>query len=347
MNAPLVGFRGTKVFPLGVVTLSVMVGDYPQQITKDVTFLVVDCLSAYNAILGQPTLNSWKAITSTYHLMIKFLTDYEVGELHRNQVAAHECYVAMMEMDDHLQATNIEKHQMVIEPAERLEEIVLDDSKPNQTTKISTLTSPIVHQAFTTFLKDNQDVFSWSHENMPGIDPSIIVHRLNVSPSFPPIRQKKRVFALERDQAIAEEVHKLLEANFIREVYYPDWLANMVMVKKASGKWRMCVDFTDLNKACPKDSYPLPRVDVLVDSMTQHQLLSFMDAFLGYIQIRMHEADQEKTSFITSQGLFRYKMMPFFLKNTGATYQRLMNKMFTQQIGRNVRVYIDDMLVKS
>ena len=102
---------------------------------------------------------------------------------------------------------------------------------------------------------------------MSGIDPSIMVHRLNVSPAFPPVRQKKRVFALEQDRVIAEEVRKLLEANFIREVYYPDWLANVVMVKKASGKWRMCVDFTDLNKACPKDSYPLLRVDVLVDSM--------------------------------------------------------------------------------
>ena len=92
---------------------------------------------------------------------------------------------------------------------------------------------------------------------MPGIDPSVMVHRLNVSPTFPPIRQKKRVFASKRDQAIVEEVRKLHEASFIREVYYPDWLANVVMVKKASGKWRLCVDFTDLNKACPKDSYPL------------------------------------------------------------------------------------------
>ena len=99
------------------------------------------------------------------------------------------------------------------------------------------------------------------------------------------------MFALERDQAIAEEVRKLQEASFIREVYYPDWLTNVVMVKKASGKWRMCVDFTDLNKAFPKDSYPLPRVDVLVDSTARHQLLSFMDAFSGYNQIRMHEDD--------------------------------------------------------
>ena len=107
------------------------------------------------------------------------------------------------------------------------------------------------------------------------------------------------------------------------------------------------MDFTDLNKACPKDSYPLPWVDVLVDSTAQHQLLSFMDAFSSYNQIRMHEADQEKTSFVTSQGLFCYKVMPFDLKNAGATYQRLMNKMFTQQIGRNIQVYVDDMLVKS
>ena len=91
----------------------------------------------------------------------------------------------------------------------------------------------------------------------------------------------------------------------------------------------MCIDFTDLNKAYPKDSYPVPRIDILVDSTTRHQLLSFIDAFSGYNQIKMEEADQEKTSFVTSQGLFYYKVMPFGLKNAGATYQRLMNKMFT------------------
>ena len=109
-NAPLVGFGGTKVLPLGAVTLSVVVGDYPQQITKDVIFLVVDCSSAYNAILGRPTFNSWKAVTLTYHLMIKFLIDYGVGELRGNQVAARECYVAMMEMEDHFQAMSIEEY---------------------------------------------------------------------------------------------------------------------------------------------------------------------------------------------------------------------------------------------
>ena len=114
---------------------------------------------------------------------------------------------------------------------------------------------------------------------MPGFDPSIMVHRLNVSPTFPPICQKKWIFTQERDRAIAEEVRKLQDADFIRGVYYPDWLAKVVMVKKANGKWRICIDFTDLNKACPKDNYPLSWVDVLVDFTARHQLLSFMDAF--------------------------------------------------------------------
>ena len=100
-NAPLVGFGGIRVLPLGAITLSVTVGNYPQQITRDVTFLVVDCSSAYNGILGRPTLNSWKAATSTYHLMIKFPTKYGIGELRRDQVAAHECYIAMLEIEDH------------------------------------------------------------------------------------------------------------------------------------------------------------------------------------------------------------------------------------------------------
>ena len=92
------------------------------------------------------------------------------------------------------------------------------------------------------------------------------------------------------------------------------------MVKKANGKWRMCIDFTNLNRAYPKDSYPLPRIDTLVDSTARHELLSFMDAFSGYNQIKMSEEDQERTSFVTSQGLFCYKVMSFELKNTGSTY---------------------------
>ena len=112
-----------------------------------------------------------------------------------------------------------------------------------------------------------------------------------------------------------EKVYKLLEVDFIKEVYYPEWLANVVMVKNVNGKWKMCVDFIDLNRACPKDSYLLPRIDLLVDSMVGHQLLSFMDTFSIYNQIRLNEANQEKTSFVMSEGLFCYKVIPFKLKN--------------------------------
>ena len=128
-NAPLVGFGGTRVHPLGEVTLLVTVGDYPQQITRDVTFLAVDCSSAYNAISGRPTLNSWKVVTSTYYLMIKFPTEYGVGEVRGDQVAARECYVAILEMDDYLQTMCIEEQQTVVEPVEGLEEVLLDDSR--------------------------------------------------------------------------------------------------------------------------------------------------------------------------------------------------------------------------
>ena len=139
---------------------------------------------------------------------------------------------------------------------------------------------------------------------------------------------------------------KLLDAGFIREVHYPDWLANVVMVRKANVKWRICIDYTDLNKACPKDSFPLPKIDQLVDATAGHKFLSFMDAFSGYNQIRMSPEDEENTSFITDRGIYCYKVMPFGLKNAGATYQRLVNKIFEDQIGKTMEVYVDDMIVK-
>ena len=129
-NAPLVGFGGTRVFPLGAITLAVKAGDYPRQITREVMFLVVNCSSAYNAILRRPTLNSWKAVTSTYHLMIKFPMDYGVGKLQENQVAARKCYIAMIEMEDQQQTMCIREQRAIAEPVEELEEVNLDDTRP-------------------------------------------------------------------------------------------------------------------------------------------------------------------------------------------------------------------------
>ena len=206
----------------------------------------------------------------------------------------------MLAMDEQVQAMNIEEKRVVAKPTEALEDISLDEDNPERCTRVGADLEEKIKKDLVQFLKKNIDVFAWSHEDMPGIDPSVITHHLNVCPSSKLVRQKKRVFAPERYDAIKDEVQKLMVAKFIREVYYPDWLANVVMVKKANGKWRMCVDFTDLNKTCPKDSYALLHIDQLVDSTAGHKLLSFMDAFFGYNQIRMDEADQEKTSFVTS-----------------------------------------------
>ena len=181
---------------------------------------------------------------------------------------------------------------------------------------------------------------------MGGVDPAVITHRLNVNPSFKPVKQKKRSFAPERQKAINEEVGQLLRAKAIREVKYPKWLANVVLVKKTNGKWRLCIYFIDINRAYPKDSFPLPRIDLIVDTTAGRKLLSFMDAFSGYNQISMDPSEQEKTSFVTGQGTYCYRVMPFGLKNAGATYQRLVNRMFHKQIGTFMEVYIDDMLVK-
>ncbi|KAI5312963.1 hypothetical protein L3X38_042137 [Prunus dulcis] len=155
---------------------------------------------------------------------------------------------------------------------------------------------------------------------MPGISPDIISHRLSVNPTVRPVRQRRRAYDPERYEAMKAEVDRLSSIRFIREVDYPTWLANVLMVRKPRKGWRMCVDYTNLNRACPKDSFPLPRIDQLVDATAGHALLSFMDAYLGYNQIFMHPKDQAHTSFIKDRGLYCYKVMPIGLKNAGATY---------------------------
>ena len=137
-----------------------------------------------------------------------------------------------------------------------------------------------------------------------------------------------------------------MAAGFIKEVYHPEWLANPVLVLKKSGKWRMCVDYTGLNKACPKDSFPLPRIDQIVDSTLGCETLCFLDAYSGYHQIAMKESDQLVTSFITPFGSFCYVSMLFGLKNARATYQCCMLKCFRGLIGRTIEAYVDDIVVK-
>nr|XP_023884357.1 uncharacterized protein LOC111996604 [Quercus suber] len=288
-DSPLVSFSGDRVYPRGIVTLTVTVGTDPKQLTRQIDFLVVDSPSSYNVIIGRPALNKWKASTSTYCLKMKFPTDDGVGKVKGDQVLARECYQAVLAAKENHTWTVEEEEE---EKVEALEVVELIEGEVTKTTRIGTTLSPEMRTRLIQFLRENLDVFAWSHDDMPGISSEVIQHKLNVDLEKRPVKQRRRTFAPEKDQAIADEVNKLLTAGFIKEVYYPDWLANVVLIKMA-------------------------------------------------------DEDQDKIAFITSQGLYCYKVMPFGLKNAGATYQRLVNKMFVKQIGRNVEVYVDDMLVKS
>ena len=197
------------------------------------------------------------------------------------------------------------------------------------------------------FLIQNVDVFAWSPFEVPGVDLEFIVYKLNVDPSFLPKKQKSRRSAKEHVEAMRSKVRWLWEAIAIREAFFPNWLANTMVVKKKNGKWRVCVDFTDLNRACSKDPFPMPKIDQLVDSTYGHPRMSFLDAFQGYHQIALAPKDQEKTAFIPLDANYHYTVMPFRLKNAGATYQRMMTRIFRDKIGHTVEVHIDDMVVKS
>ena len=220
-------------------------------------------------------------------------------------------------------------------------------SGPDRYIYVSTLLTEEKKAQLCHVLQLNANIFSWAHVDLTRISPMHASHRLNVAPSTKPIRQKVRRFHPDCHLVIQTEVDNLLHNGFIRVVRYPEWLANVVVVPKKGNKWRVCVDYTDLNAAYPKDSFPLPRIDHIVDSSAGHGMLSFLDAFSGYHQIPMHPSDAEKTSFITPHGLYCYNVMPFSLKNVGATYQRLVTKMFRPLLGSTMEVYIDDMLVKS
>ncbi|KAL0439135.1 UNVERIFIED_CONTAM: hypothetical protein Slati_2396500 [Sesamum latifolium] len=184
----------------------------------------------------------------------------------------------------------------------------------------------------------------FAYNDLEGIDPRVIIHHLNIDPNIKPVKQKKRHFGPEKDKIIQAEVDKLMAARHIEEIHFPEWLSNVVLVPKPGEKWRMCIDSRDLNKACPKDFYPLPQIYQLVDSTSGCELLSIMDASQVYHQMKLTPEDRKKISFITSAGTFCYVAMPFGLKNAGATYQRLVDKIFRPQIRRNVEVCVDDML---
>jgi len=191
-------------------------------------------------------------------------------------------------------------------------------------------------------------MFAWQPSDIPGVPRELAEHKLKIYPNTKPIKQKLRRFSNKKKEAIRLEVTRLKAASFIREVFHLEWLANPIpILKKNNKEWMMCVDYTELNKNCPKDPFGLPHIDQLVESTAECTLLSFLDCYSGYHQIALAREDEEKTSFITPHGAYCYKSMPFGLKNARATYQRCIQTCLANQWGRNVEAYVDDVVIKT
>ncbi|GKA82127.1 reverse transcriptase domain-containing protein [Tanacetum coccineum] len=334
----LVGFSGEIIWPLGQVSLLVKIGDEEHSTSAWMNFMVVRSHSPYNGIIGRPGVRRIKAIPSTAHGMLKFPVTGGTVTLRSSRIIPLEC--AMI--------SGPRTQQPVVDQGiEEKIQVAIHPEYPEQTIAIGSTLTEEGRKKLCGLLRQNLDIFAWKPADMTGVPRHIAEHRLNVREGCFPVRQKKRGQASERNKAICEEVEKLVNAGIMKEVHYHSWLSNPVMVKKHDNSWRMCVDFKDLNKACPKDGYPLPEIDWKVESLCGYPFKCFLDAYKGYHQIKMAKEDEEKTAFITSQGIFCYSKMPFGLKNAGATYQRLVDKAFQKQIGRNLEAYVDDLVIKS
>jgi len=255
---------------------------------------------------------------------------------------ARECYMASLRPQLPIQQTNhIERppdscialsgedldprigHDVRLEPVEDTTPLQLPNG---HSINLDTGLNSDERATITPILINNTDLFAWSATDLPGVDPQVASHKLSIYKEARYISQKKHKLGEEHRQAAKVETDKLLSAGFIEETQYTTWLSNVVLVKKANDKWRMCVDYTNLNKACPRDACPLPNIDRLVEGAVGNKVLSFLDAYSGCNQIPMATTDMHKTAFITDDANYFYRVMPFGLKNARATYQRLMDK---------------------
>ncbi|GJV09096.1 reverse transcriptase domain-containing protein [Tanacetum coccineum] len=334
----LVGLSGETIWPLGQIALLVKIGDEAHSTSAWMNFMVVRSSSQHNAIIGRPGIRKIRAVPSTAHGMLKFPVEGGTVTLQSSRVIPMECAM--------ISGPSIQP-PAVNQVLEEKINIAIHPEYPEQTVAIGSTLTEKGRKELCALLKQNLDIFAWKPADMTGVPRNIAEHRLNIREGYSPVRQKKRGQAPERNKAIQEEVEKLVDAGIMKEVHYHSWLSNPVMVKKHDGTWRMCVDFKDLNNACPKDCYPLPEIERKVESLCGYSFKCFLDAYKGYHQIKMAKEDEEKTAFITSQGIFCYSKMPFGLKNAGSTYQRLVDKAFQRQIGRNLEVYVDDLVIKS
>jgi hypothetical protein len=233
--------------------------------------------------------------------------------------------------------------------ADKLEEVDIGPGDKPRPTFISKKLCPCLRELVIALLKEYADCFAWDYTEMPGLDRSIVEHRLPLKKGFRPFQQRARQMKAELLVEVKKEVEKMLKAGLIRPCRYAEWISSVVHVQRKDGRWRVCVDFRDLNRATPKDEYPIPVAKTLINAAAGHKILSFIDGNAGYNQIFIALEDINKTAFRVpgAIGLFEYVVMTFGLKNAGATYQRAMNYIFHDRISKLVEIYIDDVVVKS
>ncbi|GKV11423.1 hypothetical protein SLEP1_g22684 [Rubroshorea leprosula] len=279
------------------------------------------------------------------HLCMKFPTLMGIATLRGNEEVARHCYITSVTQPQKGkdQTTKANPKRILDNRCGRS----TDDRDPTRKTQIGTRLSPNERTKLIAFLRENNDVFAWISADMSRIPTLVYQHKLSTNPLKKPVAQKRRLFRGERLTVIKEEVEKLLQVGFVRWVDYCEWVANLVLVKKANGKWRMCIDYTNLNDACPKDCYPMPNIDKLVEPASGNERLSLLDAYSGYHQVPMTHEDVDKISFYAGDEIYCYVMMPFGLKNVGTTYQKMVTIVFRAQIGQNLEVYVDDIVMKS
>ena len=182
---------------------------------------------------------------------------------------------------------------------------------------------------------------------MPGLDPNLIMHHLSINPGIKPVKQKLCKMNPHIALLVKAELRKLLDVGFVRAIDYAEWISNIVPISKPDKSIRVCTNFQDLNRACPKDDFPLPNIDIIVDLIAGHEMLSLMDGFSSYNQIKIAPEDQEKTTFTCPWGTYFWNVMPLGLKNVGATYQRAMTTIFHDMMHTIMEDYVDDILAKS
>jgi hypothetical protein len=338
---------------LGKLTMPITFGYVHNTRIEQVVFDIVNMEYPYNAIIGRGTLNAFEAILHPTYLCMKIPSDQGPIAVHGSQEAARR---AEGNWTDSKAIHNIDEakaHQQYKHKRDRAasadqpKPMLLCEDIAEQKVLLGSQLYDEQEKTLLRFLFNNKDVFAWSANDLCGVNRDVIEHSLNVDPVIRPRKQKLRKMSDDKAEGARNEVKRLLSARVIREVTYPEWLANTVMVKKANGKWRMCIDFIDLNKACPKDEFPLPRIDSLVDATATSELMSLFDCYSGYHQIWMKKEDEPKTRFITPSGTYCYLRMPEGLTNAGGSFSRMIAKVLHSQIDKNVLTYVDDIIVKS